>query len=308
MKANTDLMARPFSPLLKTWPQDISRFYYLGCALFSVALMALIIGVMALQTGPALWDVGPALLSVEWNPAADQYGVIPMLFGTFIVMFIAMIMALPIGIMAAIYIAETRSDTLRRFMRGALEILAGIPSIVYGLIGVAYVSVWVAKGFDLQSGRLILTAGLILSVMILPTILSLTTDAILNVPKDYRENAASLGLYRVEIFKEAIWPSARKEVIGAALLALGRAMGETMAVMLVIGSLDRLPTPLYNVLSSSQSVTSKLGREVSESAFGSTHFSVLIFMGLILMCITIGLTALSQMMFNRTSFHGQINE
>lgn len=254
---------------------------------------------MAFQTGPAIFDVGAGLFTTQWNPAAGDYGILPMIFGTFIVMVIAMTFALPIGVMAAVAIADIQNDNLRGSIRGALEILAGIPSIVYGLIGVAYLSVWIADGFGLQSGRLILTAGLLLSVMILPTILSLTTDAILNVPKDFRENASALGLYKSEIFKEALWPSAKGEVVGASFLALGRAMGETMAVMLVIGSLDRLPSPLYNVLSSGQSITSKLGREVSESAFGSTHFSVLVLMGLILMSTTVILTALSQYFFAR---------
>ena len=280
-------------------PKNMSRLYYFGCTLFSVFLVVLIFVVMALQTGPALFDVGMGMLSTKWNPALGQYGILPMLFGTLVVMMIAMSLALPVGVMAAICIAEIKTEKLRRFLRGALEILAGIPSIVYGLIGVAYLSVWVAQGFELQSGRLILTAGLLLSVMILPTILSLTIDAILNVPRDFRENASALGLYKSEVFRDAIWPSARGEVVGAAFLALGRAMGETMAVMLVIGSLDRLPSPLFNVLSSGQSITSKLGREVSESAFGSTHFSVLVFMGLLLMSITVLLTALSQYFFTR---------
>jgi len=178
--------------------------------------------------------------------------------------------------------------------RSSLEILAGIPSIVYGLIGVAFLSIWIADIFNLQTGRLILTAGILLAVMILPTILSLTEDAISNVPDQYKENAHALGLYRYEVIKEAILPQAKADITGAVLLSLGRALGETMAVMLVIGSIDRLPDPIYNVLSSGQTITSKLGREVGESAFGSTHFSVLVFMSLILVALSLLLTIMSQ--------------
>jgi len=280
------------------------KSYAAASCLLSAGLVLLILGLMGVQSLPALTEAGGTLLSSRWNPAGGQYGILPMLYGTLVVMLIAMVFAVPIGILAAIYIAETRSTKLRRLTRSALEILAGIPSIVYGLIGIAYVSVWVANGLELQTGRLILTAGLILAVMILPTILSLTTDAILNVPRDLRENAQALGLYRYEVFRDAIWPVAKADIAGASLLALGRALGETMAVMLVIGSIDRLPQPIYNVLSSGQTITSKLGREVGESAFGSTHFSALVLMSLILVTITVLLTAASQHFFRRSPIQG----
>jgi len=223
-----------------------------------------------------------------------------MIFGSLFVMTIAMSIALPIGGFAALAVSRTKSARLKRVWRSALEILAGIPSIVYGLIGVSYVSVWIAGAFDLQSGRIILSAGLILSVMILPTFLSLCEDAISAVPTAYRENAQALGLQDYEVELHVIFPAAAPAISSAALLALGRALGETMAVMLVIGSLDRLPRPLFNPLSSGQTITSKLGREIGESAFGSTHFSVLVLMSLILVALTISLTVLSQYLFKQS--------
>jgi phosphate ABC transporter permease protein PstC len=226
-----------------------------------------------------------------------------MVFGSVFVMLIATALAFPIGLLTAIYISETRSSKLRRAFKSVLELLAGIPSIVYGLIGVAYLNIWIADIFDLQSGRIILTAGILLAVMILPTFMTLAEDAISAVPRRYRENAKSLGLYRHEVFKDVILPQATAGIAGAGLLALGRALGETMAVMLVIGSLDRLPSPLFNPLSSGQTITSKLGREIGESAFGSVHFSALILISLILVCITIGLTLASQYVFARKHVH-----
>jgi len=265
-----------------------------GSTLISAALVALILLTLLVQSGPAIFEVGHTLHMTEWNPSEGIFGIIPMIVGSFLVMLIALALAVPTGILAAIYIAETRSNRIKRVVRSALEILAGIPSIVYGLIGVAYLSIWIADIFDLQTGRLILTAGILLAVMILPTILSLTEDAISNVPSQYKENAHALGLYRHEVIKEAILPHAKADITGAVLLGLGRALGETMAVMLVIGSIDRLPQPIYNVLSSGQTITSKLGREVGESAFGSTHFSVLVFMSLILVALSLLLTITSQ--------------
>lgn len=244
-----------------------------------------------------------ALLGTHWNPDKGQFGILPMLFGSMFVMIIAVAVAFPLGLMVAIYIAETRSSKLRRFTKSCLEMLVGIPSIVYGLIGVAYLNIWVSDLFALQSGRVILTAGLLLGVMILPTFLTLTEDALSTVPVRYRENAKSLGLYRHEIIFSIILPQAKTGIAGAGLLALGRALGETMAVMLVIGSLDRLPSPLFNPLSSGQTITSKLGREVTESAFGSVHFSALIFMSLILVLITIFLTIMSRYLFRNKLSH-----
>lgn len=267
-----------------------------GSTFVSTALVALILLTLLFQSGPAIFEAGHTLHLTEWNPSESVFGIVPMIFGSFMVMLIALALAVPTGILAAIYIAETRSDSIKRVARSSLEILAGIPSIVYGLIGVAYLSIWVADIFDLQTGRLILTAGILLAVMILPTILSLTEDAISNVPAQYKENARALGLYRYEVIREAILPHAKSDIAGAVLLSLGRALGETMAVMLVIGSIDRLPDPIYNVLSSGQTITSKLGREVGESAFGSTHFSVLVFMSLILVALSLLLTIISQTM------------
>ena len=281
---------------------DGLRSYAIGTAWMSSALIILILGTLIYQSGPALLTENLNLLSTNWNPHNGQYGIIPMIFGSLIVMSIAMFIAVPLGVLSAIYIAETRSDRLRRVLKSALEVLAGIPSIVYGLIGVAYLSIWIAKGFELQTGRVILTAGLLLAVMILPTIMTLSEDAISGVSRERRENAASLGLYKYEIIKDLVLPIAKADIAGAALLALGRALGETMAVMLVIGSLDRLPTPLFNVLSSSQTITSKLGREVAESAFGSTHFSALVFMSLLLVSFTLILTIAAQKLFNKEPY------
>lgn len=265
----------------------------------SLSIVLTIIVTLFVQSGPVLLAENSALLSTNWNPDKGQFGVLPMLFGSIFVMIIAVFVAVPLGLLAAVYIAETRSSKLRRLIKSFLEMLVGIPSIVYGLIGVAYLNIWVADLFDLQSGRVILTAGILLGIMILPTFLTLTEDAISAIPTKFRENAKSLGLYRHEVFVSVILPQAKTGIAGAALLALGRALGETMAVMLVIGSLDRLPSPLFNPLSSGQTITSKLGREVAESAFGSVHFSALVFMSLILVSITIILTLTSRYLFRK---------
>lgn len=272
-------------------------------AAVSLSLVICILAVTGIQGGSAILEVGSGLFTTRWNPAQGAYGILPMIYGSLVVMMIAMTVALPLGILTALFISESLPPKFRNLSKSVLEILAGIPSIVYGLIGVAFLSLWVADVFDLQTGRLILTAGLLLSVMILPTLIALSEDAFSNVDVQYRENAYAVGCYKYEVIKDVVWPIAKRDVMGAALLALGRALGETMAVMLVIGSLDRIPKPAYNILSSGQTITSKLGRELAESAFGSTHFNVLVFMSLSLVAITLGLSLIAIALFKRPLRH-----
>jgi ABC-type phosphate transport system permease subunit len=136
--------------------------------------------------------------------------------------------------------------------------------------------------------------------MILPTIITLTDDALKSIPDKYRESSKGLGLYNYETITHTLLPIAKPSIIGAVLLALGRALGETMAVMLVIGSIDQISSPFFNWLVPGQTVTSKLGREIAETAFGSVHFSALIFMGFILLVIVLVFTLIAEYFSNKS--------
>lgn len=256
----------------------------------SIAVTILIFAVLFWTSFPAFSEIGWDLFSMTWNPAKNQYGMLSMLFGTLAVTGIALVIAVPLGISTALFTSEMLPERYRLYVKSAIELLAGIPSIIYGLIGVALVSTWIATSFDLASGRTLVTAGILLAVMILPTIITLTDDAFYNIPKKYRETSRGLGFYKSEIVCRIVLPMARKNIAGAVLLALGRALGETMAVMLLVGSIDKIPQPFYNLLSPGQTITSKLGRELGESAFGSLHFSALNAIGLLLLLLVITLT------------------
>lgn len=272
----------------------IGSAYILGSTVLSMVIILLIVIVLSFYSWKAVSEIGWSLFTVKWNPANNQFGIVSMLYGTVFVTLIALILALPIGIFTAIYTSEILPYKYRIIVKSSLELLAGIPSIIYGLIGIAFFGVWVQDLFDLQSGRTILTAGILLGIMILPTIITLTDDALQNVPQKYREAGRGLGLYKFEVIKNSVIPIAKPDIKGAVLLALGRALGETMAVMLVIGSIDKIPSPFFNWLSPGQTITSKLGREIAESSFGSTHFSAMIFMGLLLLIIVVLLTVIAQ--------------
>ena len=265
----------------------------------STIIILFIISILFINSFDAVKQIGWQLFSLEWNPSKGEFGINSMLYGSFMVTFIALIIAVPLGLQTAIFTSEILAPRYRIYIKSILELLAGIPSIIYGLIGVALFSVFIGDIFNLQSGRGILTAGILLAVMILPTIITLTDDALHNVPTKYRETAQGLGLYKYEIIKDVIFPIVKSDIAGIILLGLGRALGETMAVMLVIGSIDKIPKPFYNILVPGQTITSKLGRELSESAFGSLHFSALIFMGLILLFIVLLLTTVTQYYFKQ---------
>lgn len=261
--------------------------------LISALIIFLFIGVLTANSWLAATQLGGQLFSLEWYPAEARFGILSMLYGSAVVTLIALLVAVPLGIMSAIYISEILDPRFKIMVKSLLEILAGIPSIIYGLIGIAILSVWIGDSFALQSGRTLLCAGLLLGIMVLPTIITLSDDALSYVPKEYRDAATGLGLYPYEVIKDAVLPIAKGGIIGAVLLAFGRALGETMAVMLVIGSIDKIPATILNVLVPGQTMTSKLGREIAEAAFGSLHFSALVFMGLVLLLIVLTLTSVS---------------
>lgn len=278
----------------------IGKGYVVGSTVISAVSILLIVLVLMINSWDAVSANGWELFSLKWNPSTNQFGILPMLFGTIIVAFIALLIAVPLGVLTAIFTSEILPGRYRLMVKSLLELLAGIPSIIYGLIGVAFFGIWIQDLFGLQSGRTILTAGVLLGIMILPTVITLTDDALQNVPEKYRDAAKGLGLYQYEVIKNTLLPIAKPDITGAILLALGRALGETMAVMLVIGSIDKIPSPFFNWLSPGQTITSKLGREIAESSFGSVHFSAMIFMGLLLLTIVMLLTIIAQRKYTQT--------
>jgi len=278
--------------------EKAGKSYVFASTLLSTAILFMILLMLLLFSWEAITQQGLQLFTSVWNPPAGKYGITSMMYGTAAVTIIAVALAVPLGILTAIMISEILPAKYRLVVKSLLELLAGIPSIIYGLIGVAFFSLWIGNIFELETGRTILAGGVLLAIMILPIIITLTEDALHNIPSTYREAAFSLGLYRHEVVASTLLPIAKYDIVGGVLLGLGRAMGETMAVMLVIGSIDRIPDPFFNTLVPGQTITSKLGREIADSAFGSLHFSSMIFMGFILLLIVLMITLAAQRTIN----------
>jgi len=227
------------------------------------------------------------VLKADWYPYEGLYGMLPALLGTLWSVGLALLIAVPTALAAAILTSEMVSGAAAAMLRFIMELLAGVPSVVYGLLGLWVLLPWLQSGLGLLSGHSLLAAGILLAVMVLPTMMLMSVDALSGVHAAQREAAVNLGMNWSERLFFLLLPQAWPGIRAGILLAMGRALGETMAVMLVVGSMDRLPEPFYNILQPAQTFTSRIGREIGEAAFGSLHFSALIACGLILAIISI---------------------
>jgi len=273
----------------------VLRFWLTFSALTTALVIATLLGFLLQASWPLLQSQGLSFVTEpEWYPYEALYGLLPVLVGSFWSIVLALLLAVPTGLAAAILCAELLPGRGRAVLRFSMELMAGIPSVVYGLLGLWLLLPLLESQFDLLTGRSLLAAGLLLALMILPTIMVFSETAIRAVVAEQRQTAMLLGLDWPTRLLRVLLPQAWPGIRIAILLALGRAMGETVAVMLVVGSLDRLPQPLYNLLQPAQTLTSRIGREMAEAAVGSVHWAALIASGLTLALVAMALSLLIQ--------------
>lgn len=264
---------------------------WLGTALVAVITIILILGFLIKEGIPAILEIGVPnfIFDQIWAPTSvlPQYGILSLIVGTFLVTIGAMVIAVPLGIGSAIFIAEIAPQTLRETVKPAIELLAGIPSVVYGFFGLVVLTNWLRISFDLSSGATWLAGSMILGIMALPTIVSVSEDAISSVPQEFRSASLALGATRWQTITGVIVPAALSGITAAVILGMGRAIGETMAVLMVTGNAAIIPDPIYNILSPVRTLTATLGIEMGEVAIGSTHYHALFGMALVLLLITL---------------------
>ena len=279
----------------------MTRAWSFVFSLVALAALALLVGIFAVQSIPVWQHEGwNYLAGVKWFFRQKEFGALPMFYGSVAVSVVALALAAPIGLGAAIFTSEYLSRTPRLAVKVLIELLAGVPSVVYGLLGILLLRDWIYdlfERFELLSGDTILTAGVLLAVMILPTIVTLSDDAMRAVPAAQRRAARALGLTRAETIFHISFPQARRGLGAALLLSLGRALGETVAVFLVVGRQDnQLPNnwlSLRALLESGQTLTSKLGSSETNISYGDPlHWAAIVGLGLLLLLITGGLTVL----------------
>ncbi len=285
----------------------MTRLFSWIFTLVALGAVALLFGIFAWQSLPVWQHAGAGYVTGEkWFYRSQLFGALSMIYGTFVVAGIALLIAAPIGVGTAVFVAEYLPRRLRIIIKAALELLAGVPSVVYGLLGIMLLRNWIYdafESFEPLSGDTLLTAGLLLAVMVLPTVITLSDDALSSVPAPQRRAARSLGLTRAETILSVSLPQARRGLGAALLLALGRSLGETIAVFLVIGRQDNnLPRPWYTpraLLEAGQTLASKLGSSETNIAYGDPlHWAAVMGLGLLLLILTASL-ALAATSFRR---------
>lgn len=238
-------------------------------------------------------DMWAFLAGVEWNPGSSVralYGALPLIAGTLSVTVLAMVIAVPLGLGGAVFISEFCSPFWKETLKILIEFLAAIPSVVWGFIGLMVMSPLIIAMTGAPIGLNVLNGGIVLALMSVPIIVSIGEDALKAVPDSYREAALALGATRWEIVRRVLFPAARNGLLAAVLLGVGRAVGETMAVLMATGHSVWFPS---SVLDSVRTLTATIAAEMGEAAVGSQHYQVLFLLGTLLFIMTfaINLTA-----------------
>lgn len=239
------------------------------------------------------------LFSDQWYPTSEvtkRYGVLAMIAGTFSVTLLAMLMAVPLGMGAAIYISEFCAERPREILKVAVELLAAIPSVVWGFAGLTITSSLIVRYTNADVGVNLLNGAVLLALMSVPIIVSLAEDAFKAVPDSYREAAIALGATRWQTTWRVLLPAARNGLTAAVLLGFGRAIGETMAVLMATGHAINIPT---SVLDPVRTLTANIAAELGEAPERSTHYQVLFLTGVLLFLITFVVNLTAGLMIRR---------
>jgi len=238
------------------------------------------------------------LFSSAWYPthAEPEFGIAALIAGSVWVTLGALIIAIPLGLGSAIFISEIAPKAIKELIKPVIELLAGIPSVVYGLFGMAYLAPLLRRIFDLDSGLNAGTASIILGLMVLPIISSMCEDALSAIPKSLREAAYALGANRWETITRILIPAAKTGVLGAILMGFGRAIGETMVVLMVAGGSAQLPGSIF---SSVRPMTSAIAAEMGETVFRDLHYQSLFAIAIVLFIITFAFSLLSELVGRR---------
>ena len=222
----------------------------------------------------------------EWIPTATPsplFGMLPLILGTLLVSLFAILVALPLGLGVAVYLSELASERMRKFMKPTIELLAGIPSVVYGFFGLVVLVPIVQKTLNLSVGETAFTGSLILAIMALPTIITVAEDAMRNTPRTMREASLALGATHWQTIYRVVIPYSASGISAAVVLGIGRAIGETMAVLMVTGNAAVMPTSLFQPV---RTIPATIAAELGETPAGSSHYQALFLLGCILFIIT----------------------
>ena len=268
--------------------ERLFNYLVLFAALCSIIFLLGIIISIFVQGYPIFKDVGvfKFLFGKAWYPTQDppEFCIFSLIIGSLIVTIGALIIAIPIGVGSAIYLSEIAKSNIREILKPFIELLAGIPSVIYGLFGIIFIAPLTMRLLHLSTGLNAFTAAIILGIMVVPVISSLTEDAISSVPKDLREASYALGANKWETISKVVLPAAKSGVIASIILGLGRAIGETMVVLMVAGGAAIIPKSIFQPV---RPMTSAIAAEMGESITGSQHYQALFGIAIVLFVLTL---------------------
>jgi len=271
--------------------EKLIRFALLLVAFSAVSVLAIITAFIFEQGTPVLFKYGfkNFLFGLDWYPSEKSFGLLPMIIGSLLVTMGALVVGVPLGLACAVTLTEFSSKRLRQVIKPMIELLAGIPSVVYGFIGVVILVPFIRVTFG-GPGLSVLAASLILGIMILPTIISISMDSLLALPRTYREGSIALGATRWQTVRMVLLPAARSGIIASIILGMGRAIGETMAVIMIAGNAAAIPRSL---LAPVRTLTSNIALEMGYAS--GDHRQALFATGVILFIIIMVLNTAANM-------------
>ncbi len=285
---------------MPVWRETLVTRIIQICGYSSILFVLLILFFLLSEGVPALWTAKfDSLLGTRWYPTESFFGIWPLVFGSIIVTLGAGLVSIPLGVGTAVFISEVAPAWTKEILKPIVELLAGLPSVVLGFLGIQVLVPFMRRFFDLPTGLTALTGAILLGMISIPTIVSVGEDALNTVPKSYREASMALGATRWQTIWGITLPAAKSGVITAVLLGLGRAMGETMAVMMVTGNAPVMPQGLQAIILPIRTMTATIASEMGEVASGSVHYSVLFLIGIILFIISLIVNVLAFVLTSR---------
>lgn len=274
---------------------------------YSAILFVGLIFLFLLREGsPALTEIPSSeLLNVRWYPIEGYFGFLPLIGGTVIVTIGATLIAVPLGLATAIYIAEIAPRWAREILKPLVELLGGLPSVMLGFLGIMIITPIVRVRFNVPTGLTALTGAFILGLMAIPTIVSVAEDALDAVPHTYRQAALAMGATEWQTIWRVTVPAARSGILTAVMLGIGRAIGETMTVMMVTGNAPVLPTGLGALFRPVRTMTATIAAEMGEVANGSVHYHALFLIGIALFLISLVVNLIASSVVFRQQKRGE---
>lgn len=275
--------------------------FFLINGLFSVIVLLGIFSLLFTEGFPALKEIGLSefFLRSAWDPTspeAETYGILAMVVSTMMVTIGALIIAVPIGIATAAYLADVANPRVREIVKPVIEILAGIPSVVVGFLGIIILGPLLAKLFGTSNGLNAINGSILLAVMSLPTIISISEDAILSVPQEFKNASLALGATKWQTLVRVTIPAALSGIIAAVMLGMGRAIGETMTVLMACGNAPALP---HSFLDSVRTMTATIAIELGETVQGDIHYRSLFVIGFVLFLMTFLVNLVSDLVLQK---------